>query len=957
MKKLVALTIGLLAAVVIVVSWVSEVKAASVTLTLTINRIVEVDCDEEVGEACANDYYPKVDIGAQGLDDAKERYCCAHGTSVDPNWVFSRTVDDGGPVPIHIELWDQDDASDDDELDISTAEYRSLDISVNFQNCTWEGSGAKGFLNTTGSSAGTDEDAARVFIYVNAPSANCQDTDNDGLLDRWEDNGYDVDNDGTPEINLKALGADKLRKDLFLELDYIQAGANHTHAPVQPAIQALVQAFANAPITNNDGSTGIQLHVDVGPLYGVGVTTNVTGTAGATPVTGNFGDFGGGGSVIPETATGVNNTVIDFDGAAGNPGTNFFTLRGANFNSVRDNIYRYTIFGHQTNARRAVNDCTSGQAFGIPGVNFMVTLGGLRNPATPGGAFTPCWTPDPTGNSVGSQGEQAGTLMHEFGHVIGLQHGGNDGFNNKPNYLSVMNYTFQACSVTNYGVLSPGGCDFSRLAIPPGTSLSESGLDECRGIDSGALGAGPTDFNGNGQLEGASNCQPPNNANVPADINNDGATSILNGFQDWNAIVYNFRTVPDFVNAGSPTSQEAEPEDISRARTHLANMMRPGFAVDKTGPANARPGDTLSYNVKVENQLAHSGRGPAMQVGFTDTKPDLTTQAVTIGTLALQRAVNTAISYAVPCSTADGTVLTNSVLATATDVVGNVITKADSVTTTIQAPVLTLTKTATASVNAGEAITYTITYANTGSGAAANVSITDTLPADVYYSVALDLGAGPKPNTVTLNANGTRTLVWNVGTLAGNSGSQTIEFTARPTLLALGGATFTNSATLSFQNENGCVYDSLTQSATTSISVVAATLDPQGKGYWRAHPEIETSEVLARVQATDQRWDVSGTPGALSLGEVATALTPGGNFQLTLGEQLIALYFNLATRRVNAGTPIASKLDTQLGLTNVREAALFAIDTMKLPVISASRPQYSDATNAVEEINLDKSVP
>ena len=195
-------------------------------------------------------------------------------------------MDDANPVSVHLELWDQDDLSADDELDISDPDHQgpSLDISVNLANCTWEGSGLKGFLNTTASSAGSGDDSAKVYFIVTAPSANCVDSDNDGLLDIWETNGYDADNNGTPDINLAALGANRLRKDLFLELDYLQ-GAGHTHAPVQAAIQGLVQTFANAPITNLDGTTGIQLHVDVGPLYGVLTTFNVVGT-GVNPVTG-----------------------------------------------------------------------------------------------------------------------------------------------------------------------------------------------------------------------------------------------------------------------------------------------------------------------------------------------------------------------------------------------------------------------------------------------------------------------------------------------------------------------------------------------------------------------------------------------------------------------------------------------------------------------------------------------
>jgi hypothetical protein len=242
---------------------------------------------------------------------------------------------------------------------------------------------------------------------------------------------------------------------------------------------------------------------------------------------------------------------------------------------------------------------------------------------------------------------------------------------------------------------------------------------------------------------------------------------------------------------------------------------------------------------------------------------------------------------------------------------------------------------------------------------ASNVTITDTLPVGVYYSLALDLGAGPKPNTVTLNANGTRTLVWNVGSVAGNSGNLTIEFTARPTLVAVSGTTFTNNVTLSFKNENGCTYDALNASATTSISAVVATLDPQGQGWWRSHPVLATGEILARIQATDQRYDgLVGSPnGALSAAEADTALAPGGNMQYILREQLIALYFNLATRRVNADTPIASKLATQLGLTMVRDAAIYATETLQLPVVSANRARYSNASDAVEEINLDKSLP
>ena len=33
--------------------------------------------------------------------------------------------------------------------------------------------------------------------------------------------------------------------------------------------------------------------------------------------------------------------------------------------------------------------------------------------------------------------------MHELGHNLGLEHGGRDPVNCKPNYLSIMSYTLQ----------------------------------------------------------------------------------------------------------------------------------------------------------------------------------------------------------------------------------------------------------------------------------------------------------------------------------------------------------------------------------------------------------------------------------------------------------------------------------------------------------------------------------
>jgi hypothetical protein len=112
--------------------------------------------------------------------------------------------------------------------------------------------------------------------------------------------------------------------------------------------------------------------------------------------------------------------------------------------------------------------------------------------------------------------------------------------------------------------------------------------------------------------------------------------------------------------------------------------------------------------------------------------------------------------------------------------------------------------------------------------------------------------------------------------------------------------------------------------------------------------------MLARIQATDQRYDTDAN-GALSVAEVTTMLSPGGNQPKVLQMQLLSTFFNLATRRINAATPIASKTATRLHLDNVAKAATFAMSTLALPVNSANRARYDDANTVLDEINNNKS--
>ena len=149
--------------------------------------------------------------------------------------------------------------------------------------------------------------------------------------------------------------------------------SNDSHCPRQDSITDVVTAYAKAPVLNPDGTTGVQLHVDVGPLYGAGTIISVNGPGG---VTGNMGDMGGG---KPMAKTG-NEVILEGFGGADRGATEFSDIEV--FDSKRFFISRYAIFGHQTNVRKAANDCTSGQAHFTPGQVFFVTLGGAQPTAT-----------------------------------------------------------------------------------------------------------------------------------------------------------------------------------------------------------------------------------------------------------------------------------------------------------------------------------------------------------------------------------------------------------------------------------------------------------------------------------------------------------------------------------------------------------------------------------------------
>jgi PKD repeat protein len=265
------------------------------------------------------------------------------------------------------------------------------------------------------------------------------DADGDGLPDDWEKNGVTI---GGKVINLRDMGADPMHKDLFVHVDWMQADPSRPLVVFKPndrAIKMVIDAFAVAPVDNPDHKKGIRLHVDVG-----------TGSI-MNPVTGaKWGALSRAGDVPFQSVTG------SVDASGNYVWANVDTAKGLHFDvEKRSAVFHYALFCNDY----AGSGGSSGLSRGTPAADFILTLG--------------TWSP-----AAGTVDEQAGTLMHELGHNLGLRHGGDEDLNFKPNYVSIMNYVFQLT-----GLLPPGRqrrFDYSAYLLSP---LNETSLDEGVGID------------------------------------------------------------------------------------------------------------------------------------------------------------------------------------------------------------------------------------------------------------------------------------------------------------------------------------------------------------------------------------------------------------------------------------------------------------------------------------------
>jgi len=291
-----------------------------------------------------------------------------------------------------------------------------------------------------------------------------QDTDGDGLLDSWEMAGFFDVVVGSTTVRVNLPDAFPNRKDIYLHIDWMQ---DTCHKPTYDAIKVAYDAFKQAPVTNPSGVNGIKLHVDVGPdsprdydLYTIGMNYGMNYTGA------KWGAASRAGSVAHVTTIGTTDSVGRYlwQRPAGTTDalTYFEDIKnrtGGFAASAREAFYRYVVWGHHWDSGGSSG--LSRSEGGSGGGDFMVTLG----------SFSPFVTCGTVNHGQGTRNDQAGTLMHELGHSLGLGHGGDEPTNRKPNYLSVMNYAFQNTGLTKKDATTfvSGVFDYSdslRAALP-----------------------------------------------------------------------------------------------------------------------------------------------------------------------------------------------------------------------------------------------------------------------------------------------------------------------------------------------------------------------------------------------------------------------------------------------------------------------------------------------------------
>ncbi|GAA2208968.1 hypothetical protein GCM10009850_044260 [Nonomuraea monospora] len=861
---------------------------------------------------------------------------------IPQGWTLTAEVPTSLPeVELVVQIKDEDPDLDPNGDDVADISARSGDTSARVKLNLVSGKLSGDLTDPTGCTRGGG-DGHPVQVCYDIRPYTFEDGDGDGFTDYAEHRGLDFDGDGTIDLHLEQW-ADPQRRDLFAEIDWMTG-----FQPQSGVLAAVERVFADAPVTNEATRVqGLALHLIADEEVPHSETLRLENDRDANVT--DFDDLKSGRADLTCAHGGE-------DGHFGTPADRsspvceqilLYKRLHYRYGIFADGLYPPTVPGPNNTT---LPNTASGRAEldDRGGNDFMVTLGRLaRNVDL---------------NDFGGRAavEQA-TLLHELGHTFGLGHGGRtdngrvDRVNCKPNYLSVMNYPLQfatAASLPAERQLDPNRpLDYQRLVNVQ--TLNEAALDET--VQPGVAGAGsrrviwggngagrwfhgPANERLNWKIDSLPGGGPKLEPSVAVDLNHltmfkecDEASpnQELVSRSDWDRLVYDFSGSPLFSDGVHGTfPEEIDAVDLRRLATADLNVTK---TVDKR---DALPGDELTYTITAGN----AGPATATAVSVTDTPPTGQDVTRTLPDLPADGRAEQQVTYTVPCAVTDGQVLTNRVKVTGKDAAGQpepdwmLADNTATADTTAHTPRVALAVEGTPSAGAGETLTYTVTYRNTGSAPATGVVLT------------LDAPDGVSP----------RTLRQEVGTVAAG-GSGTARFSVRTSLLTAGGTSVAVTASAAYGGAGGCAYPAASATATSTVTEQPPGRDPQIPALWLLRAGSLPAELLARVQATDARFDGadgSAPDGVLKAAEVRRVLL---NPVAPLRSELLTVYLNLGERRVNAATRIESLIAAKLGTATVAAAARHGQATLALPGTPANLPAYATAETLLASINLNLS--
>ncbi len=371
----------------------------------------------------------------------------------------------------------------------------------------------------------------------------------------------DADNDGIPDVcevsgstfaglPLYDWGARTGRKDIFIHVDYMST-TDPGILPRQIALDKVRDAFR---------ARSMEVHFDVGDLFhqSSGIDTNTH-------------DLSDTSHLVPYAS------AIAL-GDTGQGHANAYTYKNVYMPLARRNIFHYMIFANSQNANGTAG--SSGVAE-LQGNDLIISLGQ--------------WFPSSTGSMTNYiVNFQAGTVMHELGHNLGLRHGGNENNNYKPNYFSIMNYLYQLNGLAVIGATSEGDrwyyengsikgiTSYTLLSNGPDKSPALFAMDYSTGTGSSILESSINEANGLGRGGSAwidYNNNSVNNAGVSMNLNASWSSTTgetLSDYNDWANLFLTFQRTYDGDSSGVSGEQ---------AYGHVA----PGFFVYKSMGSDKQP--------------------------------------------------------------------------------------------------------------------------------------------------------------------------------------------------------------------------------------------------------------------------------------------------------------------------------------------------------------------------------